>query len=157
MHFLILQRLVSEVEAARYVPWKLEWMIFTSANSVMTLNRGPMQMSWCLKGRLKKRRGNVTMLFTVLWELQFPFISCPFSSVIRQLCLFLRYQILFKQCVGTEDVFFGMSRKDPSTACCEDMVVSETMFPFFVFFLCPFQSCCLLEGWNANTKLYCCL
>ncbi|XP_075291969.1 dynein axonemal assembly factor 6 isoform X2 [Opisthocomus hoazin] len=32
------------------------------------------------------------------------------------------YQILFKQCVGTEDVFFGMSRKDPSTACCEDMI-----------------------------------
>ncbi|XP_027662301.1 dynein axonemal assembly factor 6 [Falco biarmicus] len=33
------------------------------------------------------------------------------------------YQILFKQCVGTEDVFFGMSRKDHSTACCEDMVI----------------------------------
>ncbi|NXK13499.1 PIHD3 protein, partial [Herpetotheres cachinnans] len=33
------------------------------------------------------------------------------------------YQILFKQCVGTEDVFFGMSRKDPSIACCEDMVI----------------------------------
>ncbi|KAM6252536.1 dynein axonemal assembly factor 6 [Spheniscus humboldti] len=33
------------------------------------------------------------------------------------------YQILFKQCVGTEDVFFGMSRKDPSTACCEEMVI----------------------------------
>ncbi|XP_009995387.1 PREDICTED: protein PIH1D3 [Chaetura pelagica] len=33
------------------------------------------------------------------------------------------YQISFKQCVGTEDVFFGMSRKDPSTACCEDMVI----------------------------------
>ncbi|NXQ81472.1 PIHD3 protein, partial [Nyctibius grandis] len=33
------------------------------------------------------------------------------------------YQILFKQSVGTEDVFFGMSGKDPSTACCEDMVI----------------------------------
>ncbi|XP_032052186.1 protein PIH1D3 [Aythya fuligula] len=33
------------------------------------------------------------------------------------------YEILFKQQVGTEDVFFGMSRKDPSTACCEDMVI----------------------------------
>uniref|UniRef100_A0A6G1RHC3 PIH1 domain containing 3 n=1 Tax=Hypotaenidia okinawae TaxID=2861861 RepID=A0A6G1RHC3_9GRUI len=33
------------------------------------------------------------------------------------------YQILFKQSVGTEDVFFGMSRKDPSTACCEDVVI----------------------------------
>lgn len=42
------------------------------------------------------------------------------------------YEILFKQHVGTEDVFFGMSRKDPSTACCEDMVVKiklpETKF-----------------------------
>ncbi|XP_057285606.1 dynein axonemal assembly factor 6 [Pezoporus wallicus] len=33
------------------------------------------------------------------------------------------YEILFKQCVGTEDVFFGMSRKDHSTACCEDIVI----------------------------------
>ncbi|XP_068013577.1 dynein axonemal assembly factor 6 isoform X2 [Melanerpes formicivorus] len=42
------------------------------------------------------------------------------------------YEILFKQSVGTEDVFFGMSRKDPSTACCEDIVVKiklpETKF-----------------------------
>ncbi|XP_071613623.1 dynein axonemal assembly factor 6 isoform X4 [Heliangelus exortis] len=33
------------------------------------------------------------------------------------------YQILFKQHLGTEDIFFGMNRKDPSTACCEDMVI----------------------------------
>ncbi|XP_067904117.1 protein PIH1D3 [Heterodontus francisci] len=33
------------------------------------------------------------------------------------------YEILFKQQVGTEDVFLGMSRKDGSTACCEDMVI----------------------------------
>ncbi|XP_048400334.1 protein PIH1D3 [Stegostoma tigrinum] len=33
------------------------------------------------------------------------------------------YEILFKQRVGTEDVFLGMSRKDNSTACCEDMVI----------------------------------
>uniref|UniRef100_A0A8B9G373 PIH1 domain containing 3 n=1 Tax=Amazona collaria TaxID=241587 RepID=A0A8B9G373_9PSIT len=33
------------------------------------------------------------------------------------------YEILFKQRVGTEDVFFGMSRKDHSTACCEDIVI----------------------------------
>ncbi|XP_067833674.1 protein PIH1D3 isoform X2 [Heptranchias perlo] len=32
------------------------------------------------------------------------------------------YEIMFKQRVGTEDVFLGMSRKDGSTACCEDMV-----------------------------------
>ncbi|XP_051644088.1 dynein axonemal assembly factor 6 isoform X1 [Manacus candei] len=33
------------------------------------------------------------------------------------------YEILFKQSVGTEDVFFGMTGKDPSTACCEDIVI----------------------------------
>ncbi|XP_019395850.1 PREDICTED: protein PIH1D3 [Crocodylus porosus] len=33
------------------------------------------------------------------------------------------YEILFKQQVGTEDIFLGMSRKDPSTACCEDMLI----------------------------------
>ncbi|XP_069069834.1 dynein axonemal assembly factor 6 [Pleurodeles waltl] len=33
------------------------------------------------------------------------------------------YEIIFKQQVGAEDVFLGMSRKDPSTACCEDMLV----------------------------------
>ncbi|XP_069749889.1 dynein axonemal assembly factor 6 isoform X3 [Narcine bancroftii] len=33
------------------------------------------------------------------------------------------YEVLFKQRVGTEDVFLGMSRKDGSTACCEDMVI----------------------------------
>ncbi|XP_006871129.1 PREDICTED: protein PIH1D3 [Chrysochloris asiatica] len=33
------------------------------------------------------------------------------------------YEILFKQQVRTEDVFLGLSRKDPSTACCEDLLV----------------------------------
>ncbi|XP_015264428.1 PREDICTED: protein PIH1D3 [Gekko japonicus] len=33
------------------------------------------------------------------------------------------YEILFKQQVGAEDLFLGMSRKDPSTACCEDMLI----------------------------------
>ncbi|XP_055981802.1 dynein axonemal assembly factor 6 [Sorex fumeus] len=33
------------------------------------------------------------------------------------------YEILFKQQVGTEDVFLGLTRKDSSTACCEDLVV----------------------------------
>ncbi|XP_053894733.1 dynein axonemal assembly factor 6 isoform X1 [Malaclemys terrapin pileata] len=34
-----------------------------------------------------------------------------------------RYEILFKQQVGAEDIFLGMSRKNPSTACCEDMLI----------------------------------
>nr|XP_003228682.2 PREDICTED: protein PIH1D3 [Anolis carolinensis] len=33
------------------------------------------------------------------------------------------YEVLFKQQVGPEDMFLGMSRKDPSTACCEDMLI----------------------------------
>ncbi|OCT67277.1 dynein assembly factor 6, axonemal [Xenopus laevis] len=33
------------------------------------------------------------------------------------------YEVLFKQRVGTEDMFLGMTRKDPSTACCEQMVI----------------------------------
>ncbi|XP_003799772.1 protein PIH1D3 [Otolemur garnettii] len=33
------------------------------------------------------------------------------------------YEIVFKQHVGTEDVFLGLTRKDSSTACCKDLVV----------------------------------
>ncbi|XP_071982077.1 dynein axonemal assembly factor 6 [Engystomops pustulosus] len=33
------------------------------------------------------------------------------------------YEILFKQRVGSEDLFLGMSRKDPSSACCENLVI----------------------------------
>ncbi|CAI9609004.1 unnamed protein product [Staurois parvus] len=33
------------------------------------------------------------------------------------------FEILFKQRVSSEDLFLGLSRKDPSTACCEDMVI----------------------------------
>ncbi|XP_065772603.1 dynein axonemal assembly factor 6 isoform X1 [Muntiacus reevesi] len=33
------------------------------------------------------------------------------------------YEIVFKQQVGTEDMFLGLTRKDASTACCKDLVV----------------------------------
>ncbi|KAL2768362.1 dynein axonemal assembly factor 6 [Daubentonia madagascariensis] len=33
------------------------------------------------------------------------------------------YEIVFKQQVGTEDIFLGLTRKDSSTACCNDLVV----------------------------------
>ncbi|XP_069800359.1 dynein axonemal assembly factor 6 [Dendropsophus ebraccatus] len=33
------------------------------------------------------------------------------------------HEMHFKQRVRSEDIFLGMSRKDPSTACCEDLVV----------------------------------
>ncbi|XP_073495755.1 dynein axonemal assembly factor 6 isoform X1 [Phyllobates terribilis] len=34
-----------------------------------------------------------------------------------------KYEMHFKQRVGSEDLFMGLSRKNPSTACCEDLVV----------------------------------
>ncbi|XP_062371622.1 protein PIH1D3 [Sardina pilchardus] len=33
------------------------------------------------------------------------------------------YDIILKQSVGTEDLFLGMSRKDPSSMCCEGLLV----------------------------------
>ncbi|XP_060761282.1 protein PIH1D3 [Neoarius graeffei] len=33
------------------------------------------------------------------------------------------YEIILKQSVGTEDLFLGMSQKDPSSMCCENMLV----------------------------------
>ncbi|KAM6918559.1 dynein axonemal assembly factor 6 [Xenentodon cancila] len=33
------------------------------------------------------------------------------------------YEIILKQTVGTEDLFLGLSRKDPSSMCCEGMLV----------------------------------
>ncbi|XP_045393872.1 dynein axonemal assembly factor 6 [Lemur catta] len=33
------------------------------------------------------------------------------------------YEIVFQQQVGTEDVFLAFTRKDPSSACCQDVVV----------------------------------
>ncbi|XP_008582211.1 PREDICTED: protein PIH1D3 [Galeopterus variegatus] len=33
------------------------------------------------------------------------------------------YEIMFKQQVGTEDIFLGLTRKDSSTACCQELVV----------------------------------
>ncbi|XP_029929707.1 dynein axonemal assembly factor 6 [Myripristis murdjan] len=33
------------------------------------------------------------------------------------------YEIILKQNVGTEDLFLGLSRKDPSSMCCEAMLV----------------------------------
>ncbi|XP_076004819.1 dynein axonemal assembly factor 6 [Genypterus blacodes] len=33
------------------------------------------------------------------------------------------YEIILKQSVGTEDMFLGLSRKDPSSMCCEAMLV----------------------------------
>ncbi|KAL1767028.1 PIH1D3 [Sigmodon hispidus] len=33
------------------------------------------------------------------------------------------YDIVFQQTVGTEDIYLGLTRKDPSTACCQELVV----------------------------------
>uniref|UniRef100_A0AAQ4PEA9 Dynein axonemal assembly factor 6 n=1 Tax=Gasterosteus aculeatus aculeatus TaxID=481459 RepID=A0AAQ4PEA9_GASAC len=33
------------------------------------------------------------------------------------------YEVILKQSVGTEDLFLGLNRKDPSSMCCEAMLV----------------------------------
>ncbi|KAI4793055.1 hypothetical protein KUCAC02_032957 [Chaenocephalus aceratus] len=33
------------------------------------------------------------------------------------------YEIILKQSVGTEDIFLGLNGKDPSSMCCESMLV----------------------------------
>ena len=33
------------------------------------------------------------------------------------------YDISYKQKVSTEDMFLGMGSKNPSSACCEDMII----------------------------------
>uniref|UniRef100_A0ABM5EVD1 Dynein axonemal assembly factor 6 isoform X2 n=1 Tax=Pogona vitticeps TaxID=103695 RepID=A0ABM5EVD1_9SAUR len=48
---------------------------------------------------------------------------CPQRKATGGMLFSYRYEILFRQHVGAEDVFLGMSRKDPSTACCEDMLI----------------------------------
>ncbi len=39
----------------------------------------------------------------------------------------LRYEMHYKQRVTTEDVFLQMGNKNPSSASCEDLVVSLTL------------------------------
>ena len=43
-----------------------------------------------------------------------------------------RYEIIMKQSVGTEDLFLGLSRKDPSSMCCEAMLVTSDIGKHFV-------------------------
>ena len=33
------------------------------------------------------------------------------------------FDVVFKQAVGTEDVYLGLSEKDPTSACCEAMLI----------------------------------
>jgi hypothetical protein len=33
------------------------------------------------------------------------------------------YEFVYKQAVRTQDAYLGMSGKDPSSTCCEDLVV----------------------------------
>ncbi|MXQ98762.1 hypothetical protein E5288_WYG013339 [Bos mutus] len=39
------------------------------------------------------------------------------------------YEIVYKQQVGTEDMFLGLTRKDASTACCKDLVIPACADP----------------------------
>ncbi|CAB4035022.1 Hypothetical predicted protein, partial [Paramuricea clavata] len=48
--------------------------------------------------------------------------ECEFPSDDLDERIVPEYEIIFKQKVTSEDIFFGMSNKNPSTACCEDLV-----------------------------------
>lgn len=51
---------------------------------------------------------------------------------------FFSYEIVYKQAVSTEDVFLGMGNKTPTTAGCEDIVVSNcTMLLLLLLPLLP--------------------
>lgn len=47
-----------------------------------------------------------------------------YPSMSACLILVVRYDIILKQSVGTEDIFIGLSGKDPSSMCCEAMLVT---------------------------------
>lgn len=46
-----------------------------------------------------------------------------YLSIVIETDYFFSYEIVFQQTVGTEDVYLGLTRKDPSTACCQELVV----------------------------------
>ena len=43
---------------------------------------------------------------------------------VNEYWLLLSYDVVYKQAVSTEDVFLGMGNKSPTTASCEDIIVS---------------------------------
>ena len=57
-----------------------------------------------------------------------------FTILRSKICVYLnlcfRYDIVHKQAITAEDMFLQMGNKTPSSASCEDMVVSDTLIPF---------------------------
>lgn len=53
-----------------------------------------------------------------------PVLISAYPSINACLILVVRYDIILKQSVGTEDIFIGLSGKDPSSMCCEAMLVT---------------------------------
>ena len=51
----------------------------------------------------------------------------PLGTFHREVYIFCRYEVLFRQSVGTEDVFLGMSGKTPATASCHHQLVSTEL------------------------------
>uniref|UniRef100_A0A3B1IP25 Dynein axonemal assembly factor 6 n=1 Tax=Astyanax mexicanus TaxID=7994 RepID=A0A3B1IP25_ASTMX len=49
--------------------------------------------------------------------------ACRSTPVTLSVTVYFLYEIILQQKVGTEDLFLGMSRKDPSSMCCESMLV----------------------------------
>ena len=67
----------------------------------------------------------------------FCLLSVNVVPLIWKVSHYCRYEILFKQNITAEDIFLGMSTRNPSTACCEGLTVSV---PTVVRFICQSRS-----------------
>ena len=50
-------------------------------------------------------------------------LVCNVTNLSTELCIFIRYEMVFKQAVTSEDMYLQMTGKNTSTASCEDLVV----------------------------------
>lgn len=120
----------------------------------MVLNTNPVQMGWSLKRRLKRARDNAMRIFMVLWETQSPapspvFLGNYFSFAGTRFCS----NSVWEQRMSS----LGWAGKTTPQPAVNTWWWAGPVSPSFVLFLCPFQSRCLLEGQNVNTKLCNCL
>lgn len=52
--------------------------------------------------------------------------------MLMNIWLLFSYEMVYKQAVSTEDVFLGMGNKSPTTASCEDIIVSTASLPLIL-------------------------
>lgn len=72
-----------------------------------------------------------------------------------------RYEVIYKQVVSPEDIFLGMSNKNPTTASCEDMVVKiqlpEVSAKDIELNITEVFLDCRCPKWYVHCTLYCAL